>query len=32
MIQIGGTLNIELTKTKLKFGTLNYTGKSEKCY
>ena len=30
MIQIGGTLNIELTKTKFKFGKLKYTGKSEK--
>ena len=30
MIQIGGTINIQLNKQKFKFGKGNYTGKSEK--
>ena len=30
MIQIGGTINIQLNKQKFKFGKGNFTGKSEK--
>ncbi len=30
MIQIGGTINIQLKQEKFKFGKGNYTGKSEK--